>query len=120
MEQPPIVILAAMRAEATLLEQDIGDAAEHVVAGKRFVTGQLGETLIALAWTGMGKGNAAMVTTLALHEFHPAAGVGTGIAGATNPEFVPGDVLIADRGNTRLDQDLIALFHAYAAVKQAA
>lgn len=96
MVEPRVVILAAMRAEANLLESDVEQAEEQHAAGKRFVVGRLGGIPVALTWTGMGKVNAAMVATLAIVHFRPAVVICTGIAGATNPELVPGDVLIAE------------------------
>jgi adenosylhomocysteine nucleosidase len=97
MLEPRVVILAAMRAEADLLEGDVEQADEQHVMGKRFVLGTLAGTPIALTWTGMGKVNAAMVATLAIVHFRPTVVICTGIAGATNHELVPGDVVIAEK-----------------------
>jgi adenosylhomocysteine nucleosidase len=94
---PRIVILTGLRAEANLLEGELTDRVDQQVAGKRFVFGSFADTPIALTWTGMGKVNAAMITMLALQHFQPQALIGTGIAGALHPDYVVGDVVLAER-----------------------
>jgi adenosylhomocysteine nucleosidase len=94
---PQIVLLTGMRAEANLLEAELAQGVEQLVAGKRFVLGSFADTPIALTWTGIGKVNAAMNTMLALQHFQPRAVISTGIAGALHPDHVTGDVVLAER-----------------------
>jgi adenosylhomocysteine nucleosidase len=94
---PQIMILTGLRAEADLLEAELTDYTDQQVAGKRFVLGSFAGTPIVLAWTGVGKVNAAMITMLAIQHFQPLALISTGIAGALNPDHVTGDVVLAER-----------------------
>ncbi len=50
---------------------------------------------MVIAQTGIGKVNAAIVTTLLLNHFQPRELVFTGIAGGVNTELSPGDLVIA-------------------------
>jgi adenosylhomocysteine nucleosidase len=52
---------------------------------------------VVVAWTGVGKVNAAMTTTLLIEHFKPKHVIVTGIAGAVNPELRPGDIVIAKK-----------------------
>jgi adenosylhomocysteine nucleosidase len=94
---PQIMILTGLRVEAELLEAELAERAEQQVAGKRFVVGSLAGVAAGLAWTGVGKVNAAMITMLALQHFRPQALISTGIAGALHPDHVTGDVVVAER-----------------------
>lgn len=92
-----VLILVALLAEERLLEDAVEGRSERVMAGKRFVTGRLGGQQVVLTATGMGKVNAAAMTTLALQQIQPRAVIGTGIAGGTDLELLPGDVVVAER-----------------------
>src|SRR5689334_1032219 len=94
---PQIVLLTGLRAEANLLEAELTQPVELLVAGKRFALGSFVDIPIALTWTGVGKVNAAMITMLALQHFQPQALIGTGIAGALHPDLVVGDVVLAEQ-----------------------
>jgi len=52
---------------------------------------------VVVVWTGIGKVNAAMTTTLLIEHFKPKRIIFTGIAGAVNPELRPGDIVIAEK-----------------------
>ena len=90
-------ILGAFEREVTLLEDQVAERREHQIEQIRFVTGRLRGRSVVVAWTGVGKVNAAMTTTLVLEHFKPARVIFTGIAGAVNPELRPGDIVIAER-----------------------
>jgi adenosylhomocysteine nucleosidase len=94
---PVTAILGAFEREVTLLEDRLIDPKEHQIEGIRFVTGTLHSRNVVLAWTGIGKVNAAMTTTLLIEHFKPEYIIFTGIAGAVNPELKPGDIVIAEK-----------------------
>ena len=90
-------ILGAFEREVTLLEDRLNEQREHQIEEIRFVTGKLHGSNVVVAWTGVGKVNAAMTTTLLIEHFKPEQIIFTGIAGAVNPELRPGDIVIAER-----------------------
>lgn len=67
------------------------------IAHARFETGWLDGRDIVLAETGMGKVNAALVTTLMADGFDCRTIVFSGVAGGLDPELHVGDVVVADR-----------------------
>lgn len=95
--KPVTAILGAFEREVTLFEDRLSEQQEHQIEGIRFVTGTLHGRNVVVAWTGIGKVNAAMTTTLLIEHFKPEHIIFTGIAGAVNPELKPGDIVIAER-----------------------
>ena len=95
--EPVTAILGAFEREVTLLEDQVAQRRERQIEQIRFVTGKLRGRSVVVAWTGVGKVNAAMTTTLLLEHFNPAQVIFTGIAGAVNPDLRPGDIVIAER-----------------------
>lgn len=93
--QPITAILGAFGKEVTMLEDMLTDANDQRIEGMRFVTGKLKDKPVVVAWTGIGKVNAAMTTTLLIEHFRPRQVIFTGIAGGINPELAPGDIVIA-------------------------
>lgn len=77
------------------------DAMEHThsedVAHTHFDTGTLDGHDVVLAGSGMGKVNAAIVTTLLADRFGCRTIVFSGVAGGLDPTLDIGDVVIADR-----------------------
>jgi adenosylhomocysteine nucleosidase len=92
---PPLAILGALNREVTLLDKMLVGASAREIEGMTFVTGRLEGRAVVVAWTGVGKVNAAMTTTLLLEHFRPAQVVFTGVAGAVDPNLEPGDIVIA-------------------------
>jgi adenosylhomocysteine nucleosidase len=90
-------ILGAFEREITLLEGRLSEQQEHQIEGIRFVTGKLHNRNVVVAWTGVGKVNAAMTTTLLIEHFKPEQIIFTGIAGSVNTELRPGDIVIAEK-----------------------
>ena len=90
-------ILGAFPKEVVMLEEQITEKKEQTIEGKRFVVGRLSGRRVALTWTGIGKVNAAMTTTLMIEHFKPNEVIFTGIAGGINPDLLPGDIVIAER-----------------------
>ncbi|MHC4477585.1 MAG: 5'-methylthioadenosine/adenosylhomocysteine nucleosidase [Planctomycetota bacterium] len=90
-------ILGAFKQEVAMLEQELEDREERRIEGIRFVTGKLGGRQAVVVWTGIGKVNAAMTSTLLIERFRPEEIIFTGIAGAIDPQLLPGDVIIATK-----------------------
>ncbi len=95
--EPVTAILGAFEREVALLEDRLAGKQEHEIEDIRFVTGRLNGQNAVVAWTGVGKVNAAMTTTLLIEHFKPKRIIFTGIAGAVNPELQPGDIVIAEK-----------------------
>jgi adenosylhomocysteine nucleosidase len=93
--EPVTAVLGAFEREVTLLEDRLTDRQEQEIEDIQFVTGRLNDQKVVVAWTGIGKVNAAMTTTLLMEHFKPKYIIFTGIAGAVNPELRPGDIVIA-------------------------
>jgi len=93
--EPVTAILGAFEREVTLLEDQLTDRHEQEIENIQFVTGRLNSQKVVIAWTGIGKVNAAMTTTLLIEHFKPKYIIFTGIAGAVNPQLRPGDIVIA-------------------------
>ena len=88
-------IIGAFENEVELLKTKINNKKETVIEGIRFYTGTLNGKPIVLTRVGIGKVNAAITSTLLLEHFHPKAILFTGIAGAMNPNLLPGDIVVA-------------------------
>ncbi len=93
--EPITAILGAFEREITLLEDQLTDTQEQKIEGMRFVSGKLNGKRVVIAWTGIGKVNAAMTATLLIEHFKPSELLFTGIAGGINPQLSPGDIVIA-------------------------
>jgi adenosylhomocysteine nucleosidase len=89
--------LGAFENEVILLEDNLTDADEQTIEGIRFASGTLSGQRVVVAWTGVGKVNAAMTTTLLIEHFKPSRIIFTGIAGSANPQLHPGDIVIAEK-----------------------
>jgi adenosylhomocysteine nucleosidase len=88
-------LLGAFDAEVKLVQQALDQPETVVVNGVSFMTGRIGSQRVVVAETGIGKTNAAMTTAIALAHFRPRRVLFTGIAGGTNPDLQPGDIVIA-------------------------
>jgi adenosylhomocysteine nucleosidase len=88
-------ILGAFEREVILLEDRLTERHVYQIEGIKFVAGNLKGQKVVIAWTGIGKVNAAMTTTLLIEHFKPKYIIFTGIAGAVNPQLRPGDIVIA-------------------------
>lgn len=95
--RPITAILGAFENEVILLEDRLTDANEHRIEGIRFASGALNGQRVVIVWTGIGKVNAAMTTTLLIEHFKPSRVIFTGIAGSANPQLRPGDIVIAEK-----------------------
>lgn len=92
-----LAVLGAFEQEVSLLGEMLTAAESRSIEGITFTSGRLDGRPIVLAWTGVGKVNAAMTTTLLLEHFRPARVILTGIAGGVDPNLQPGDIVIAEQ-----------------------
>jgi adenosylhomocysteine nucleosidase len=92
---PALAVLGAVTSEVTLLQSMLAEVRSQEIEGIQFISGRIGTERVVLAWTGVGKVNAAMTTTLLLEHFHPTRVIFTGIAGGVDPNLEPGDIVIA-------------------------
>jgi adenosylhomocysteine nucleosidase len=90
-----LAVLGAINQEVALLQGMLTEAKSQEIEGLEFITGRIGDRPVVLAWTGVGKVNAAMTTTLLLEHFKPTGVLFTGIAGGVDPNLEPGDIVIA-------------------------
>ena len=95
--EPLTAVLGAMPDEVHLLESRLQgkQVAEHL--GLKFFSGKLAGRPVVVAYTGIGKVNAAMTTTLVLDHYHPTEVLFTGVAGGINTNLGPGDIVLGAR-----------------------
>ncbi|MBI5821302.1 MAG: 5'-methylthioadenosine/adenosylhomocysteine nucleosidase [Verrucomicrobia bacterium] len=92
---PLTCILGAFDDELTLLYQALAGPKEEVLRGIHFASGKLKGRSVIVCRSGIGKVNAAMVTTLLIEHYQPSEIIFCGIAGGINPDLHPGDIVIA-------------------------
>ena len=93
----PIGLICALPQELAHLSDVMGDLDVVRHAHTSFQIGALDGCDVVLAGTGMGKVNAALVTTLLIHGFDCRTIVFSGVAGGLDPQLNVGDVVVADR-----------------------
>lgn len=91
-----IAVIGAMEEEVELLRHSLDDKETVTIANSEFTTGTYNEKEVILLKSGIGKVNAAMSTTLLLHEFKPDVVINTGSAGGYDPSLEVGAVVISD------------------------
>jgi adenosylhomocysteine nucleosidase len=91
------LILGASDAELKPILEELEDKRECDIEGIGFMKGKLNGRDAVVAWTGVGKVNATMTTTLLIGHFQPSVVIVCGIAGAVNPELGVGDVVVAEK-----------------------
>lgn len=99
-------ILSALDREMVLLEKSLAGKQERRIHGIRFVSGRMAGRPVVLVVSGMGKVNAAVVTTLLVEHFQPREVVFSGIAGCLDSDLGLGDIVIAER---TVQHDLLTL-----------
>lgn len=90
-------ILGAFDEEIRFLLTIVTDKKDVFIQRVKFTEGKIDNRKVVVAQTGIGKVNAAIVTTLMIENFQPSEIIFTGIAGGTNPELSPGDLVIGKR-----------------------
>jgi adenosylhomocysteine nucleosidase len=89
-----VVGVLGIATEIAPIEQRLQDSRDVVVRGYVFRVGTLDGHPVVVGRSGIGKVNAAIVTTLLIEEFTPDVVFFTGTAGAIDPALRPGDVVI--------------------------
>ncbi len=92
-----IGLICAIPQELAHLDAELGSERVTEAGHARFFEGDLDGHGVVLVGAGMGKVNAAVVTSLLLDRFGCRTVVFSGVAGGLHPELSIGDVVIADR-----------------------
>ncbi|MGB3482974.1 MAG: 5'-methylthioadenosine/adenosylhomocysteine nucleosidase [Mycobacterium sp.] len=91
-----IGLICAIPEELAHLQDLLDDATPTTIGHAEFREGLLAGRRVVLAGAGMGKVNAAIVTTVLAERFRCDAVVLSGVAGGLDPTLDIGDVVIAD------------------------
>ncbi|WP_033544168.1 5'-methylthioadenosine/S-adenosylhomocysteine nucleosidase [Planococcus sp. CAU13] len=91
-----IGIIGAMEEEVELLRNSLANAETETIAGSEFTTGTYEGQEIVLLKSGIGKVNAAMSTTILLHNYKPDLVINTGSAGGFDENLEVGSIVISD------------------------
>ena len=91
---PALVGVIGIASEVIAVEHRLQDTREEAVRGYVFRVGTLDGRRVAVGRSGTGKVNAAIVATLLVNQFAPAALLFSGTAGAIDRTLYPGDVVI--------------------------
>ena len=89
-----VVGVLGIAGEVAPIERRLQDSREVAVRGYVFRVGNLNGRKVVVGRSGIGKVNAAIITTLLIGEFNPSAILFSGTAGAIDPGLHPGDVVI--------------------------
>ena len=92
-----IGLICAIPQELAALQRDLEQSHTEAAAHTTFITGVLDGHDVVLAGSGMGKVNAAIITTLLADRFGCRTIVFSGVAGGLDPALSIGDVVVADR-----------------------
>ncbi len=92
-----IAVIGAMDQEIELIKSAMANVELFQQAGYEFYHGQIQGADVVLLKSGIGKVNAAIGTTILLHEYTPDCVINTGSAGGFDPSLSVGDVVISDR-----------------------
>lgn len=90
-------LICAIPEELTHLRAILDGVATVTIGHAEFVTGTLDGRQVVLVGSGIGKVNAALVTTLLIDRFGCRSIAFSGVAGGLDPQLSVGDVVIADR-----------------------
>ncbi len=92
----PVVIMSALPGELDLLQGQLANGETTTIRDRDFRTGTIRSHRVVLTAAGIGKVNAAMVTTLAIDHFDPQVLIVTGVAGGVDDTLGIGDVVVAE------------------------
>ncbi|MTT32467.1 5'-methylthioadenosine/S-adenosylhomocysteine nucleosidase [Terrilactibacillus sp. BCM23-1] len=110
-------LIGAMEEEVEILKQKLQNRTEKELLGSKRYTGQIGPFDIVLIQSGIGKVNAAIGTTLLIHEEKPDYIINTGSAGGFNPDLNVGDVVISSEVRYH-DADATVFGYEYGQIPQ--
>ena len=85
----PVVIMSALPGELDLLQGQLANGETTTIRDRDFRTGTIRSHRVVLTAAGIGKVNAAMVTTLAIDHFDPQVLIVTGVAGGVGAGLEP-------------------------------
>lgn len=91
-----IAVIGAMEEEVELLRAAISNPKTAVIANSEYTEGTYEGKDVVLLKSGIGKVNAAMSTTILLHEFKPDVVINTGSAGGYDENLEVGAIVISD------------------------
>ncbi|SOC20681.1 adenosylhomocysteine nucleosidase [Ureibacillus xyleni] len=91
-----IAVIGAMEEEVELLRNALENTNVTTIANSEYTLGTYNNKEVVLLKSGIGKVNAAMSTTILLHEFKPDVVINTGSAGGYDPSLDVGAVVISD------------------------
>ena len=91
----PYLILSAVKLEYLPIAKHMTDTKEGVVAHIHYLEGNLHHLPVVVAYTGVGNLNAAFVTGLFIHRFHPRGVIYAGSAGGLRSDLKVGDVVVS-------------------------
>lgn len=92
-----IAIICALNKEVEAVIQMLGEVTLIEIDGFLFYEGNFNGKKIILCECGIGKVNAAILTTLIIREFKPDYLINSGVAGGYNRNLKPLDVVIGQR-----------------------
>lgn len=91
-----IAVIGAMEEEVEYLRQALENPQVTTIANSEYTIGTYEGKEVILLKSGIGKVNAAMSTTVLLHEFKPDVVINTGSAGGYDEALEIGAVVISD------------------------
>lgn len=107
-----IAILGAMREEIEPLLPKIQNLQKHEYAANIYYTGTLGGKEIAMAYSKIGKVNAALTATILIEKFGCQKLLFSGVAGGIKESLKIGDLIVADK-LIQHDVDITAFGHPW-------
>jgi 5'-methylthioadenosine/S-adenosylhomocysteine nucleosidase len=102
------LVLGALDGEIEQLVQALHDRETETRHGQQVHTGSMADRPVVIAKSGVGKVYSAAVAQHLIDRYEPARVIFTGVAGALNPDYEIGDMLVA-RDCMQYDMDASAL-----------
>ena len=88
-------IIGALDEEIALVKEKMTGIEEHILYGRSFYTGRIGQKDVVLVCCGVGKVNAALFANAVIREFKADAVINIGIAGAIGAGIGVMDVVLS-------------------------
>lgn len=92
-----IAIIAALDSEKSFLVGKLNNQSKTFFAKKEVFQGEINQHQVIVAESGIGKVNAAMVTTYLIENYRPDYLINIGSAGSLSNQLNIGDLIVADR-----------------------
>jgi adenosylhomocysteine nucleosidase len=97
MRRPLTLVLGAVPWEVKPLQLQLQDPEQGHLFGFPYLRGRIGERPVLVAITGVGKTNAAMISTLFISQLKPRRLLYTGTAARVNPALRTGDIILGKK-----------------------